>query len=219
MPGGVAAGLQRIMHVMLPKEEEFFRIFVEMGDRAHRGSLLMQRLFDGATDTDALRDEVAKIENEVDDLRHECTRRLNRTFVTPIMFDRQDIIDVGDELDNIVDFTRAAVDRTILYRVRTIPEAVRQLSAVLVEATAALAEGLRHLGEQRDSNAAFIEHVNTLENTGDGILKQGLADLFHNEKDPIEVIKWKEILDYVEEAIDHTEDAANSIEAALVKNS
>ncbi len=96
---------------------------------------------------------------------------------------------------------------------------MRKLSAILVEATSALAEGLHHLGKQRDSNAAFIEQVNTLENTGDRILKQGLADLFHNEKDPIEIIKWKEILDYVEEAIDHTEDAVNSIEAALVKNS
>jgi uncharacterized protein Yka (UPF0111/DUF47 family) len=207
------------MHQFLPKEEEFFRLFGEMGDRSHEGALLLQRLFDGDAEQSGLRDSIARVENEVDDLRHECTRRLNRTFVTPILFDRQDILDVADELDNIVDFTRAAIDRTVLYRVARIPEAVRQLAAVLVECTRELAGGLHMLPKLRDPSPHFIEQVNTLENNGDRILKQGLADLFLNEKDPIEIIKWKEIFDYVEEAIDHTEDAVNSIEAALVKNS
>lgn len=207
------------MHLFLPKEEEFFHLFAEMSARAYDGALVLQRLFAGDPDHQGLRDSITRLENEVDDLRHECTRRLNQTFVTPIMFDRQDIIDVADELDNVVDYTRAAVDRTVLYSVKTIPPAVVELAGVLVEATAALREGTKLLPRQRDASMAFVEEVNTLENQADAILKQGLAALFHEEKDPIEVIKWKEILDYVEEAIDHTEDTVNSIEAALVKNS
>ncbi|NLH99480.1 MAG: DUF47 family protein [Chthonomonadales bacterium] len=219
MAQGVAGRLQRLMHAFLPKEEEFFRLFAAMGDRAHEGALLLQALFDGNPDQTGLRDGIGKLENEVDDLRHDCTRRLNQTFVTPIMFDRQDIIDVGDELDNVVDFTRAAIDRTVLYRVARVPEAARALARILAECTHELAAGLHMLEKLRDSRAPFIERVNTLENEGDRILKQGLADLFDNERDPIEIIKWKEIFDYVEEAIDHTEDAVNTIEAALVKNS
>lgn len=216
---GVAGSIQRLMHFFLPREEEFFHLFLEMSERAYQAALILQKVFAGAENLEALRDSIGQLEHEVDEFKHECTRRLNRTFVTPIMFDRNDIIDLADELDSVVDFTRAAVDRTVLYRVKTIPEAAVNLSAVLVEATYALNEGVKLLPRLRDSNVQFIEDVNALENKGDQLLKQGLAALFGQEADPIEIIKWKEILDYVEEAIDHTEDTVNCIEAALVKNS
>jgi hypothetical protein len=216
---GVAGVIQNLMQFFLPKEEEFFHIFHTMSERTHQGALILQQLFKGEDDQESLRDEMQRLEHDVDDLKHECTRRLNSTFVTPITFDRQDIITVADELDNVVDFTRAAVDRTVLYKVRTIPDAAVSLSGVLAEATRSLLEGVAILPKLRDSNAQFVKEVNALENKGDMILKQGLADLFSNEKDAVEIIKWKEIFDYVEEAIDHTEDTANCIEAALVKNS
>jgi len=219
MAHGVAGSIQRLMHFFLPREEEFFNLFLEMSRRSHEAALLLQRLYTGADNPDELRAVMHRLEHEVDELRHECTRRLNRTFVTPIMFDRQDIITVADELDNVVDFTRAALDRTVLYRVRSIPQAVVDLVAILVEATRQVSEGVALLPKLRDSNVGFVEEVNTLENKADAVLKQGLADLFAQEKDPVEIIKWKEILDYVEEAIDHTEDLVNCIEAALVKNS
>lgn len=219
MAHGVAGSIQRLMHFFLPKEEDFFRVFAAMSERAYEGSLLLQKLFRGDPGHQALRDQIDKLEHEVDDLRHESTRRLNRTFVTPIMFDRQDIIDVADELDNVVDYTRAAIDRTVLYGVNTIPPAAVELATVLVAATESLRDGTRLLPRQRDSNMAFVEEINTLENKADMILKQGLATLFREEKDPVEIIKWKEIFDYVEEAIDHAEDTVNCIEAALVKNS
>lgn len=216
---GVAGSIQRLMHFFLPREEEFFNLFLEMSNRAHEAAVILQRLYTGDPDGESLRATMHRLEHEVDELRHDCTRRLNRTFVTPIMFDRQDILQVADELDNVVDFTRAALDRTVLYRVRSIPPAVVELSSILVQATEAVRDGVALLPRLRDSNVQFVEHVNTLENQADTVLKQGLADLFSNEQDPVEIIKWKEILDYVEEAIDHTEDLVNCIEAALVKNS
>ncbi|NUQ71512.1 MAG: DUF47 family protein [Chthonomonadales bacterium] len=219
MAQGLGGNIQRLMHLFLPKEEEFFKLFYEMSDHAHRAAQLLHELYTGHPNPEEIRDQVSDLEHQVDDLRHECTSRLNRTFVTPIMFDRQDIIDVADELDNVVDFIRAAADRSVLYNVRTIPPSVGELAAILVEVTGCLRDGVALLPKLRDSNVDFVKEVNTLENKGDVVLKQGLAALFRDEQDPIEILKWKEILDYVEEAIDHTEDTVNSIEAALVKNS
>lgn len=219
MAQGLAGSIQRLMHFFLPREEEFFHIFLEMSERAYHGALLLQQIFANASDRERLRDQVADLENQVDDLKHEVTRRLNRTFVTPLLFDRQDIIDLSDELDSVMDFIRAAADRTVLYAVRAIPQAAVELSGVLVDATRSVRDGVRMLPSLRDANVSFVEEVNALENKGDLILKQGLAHMFRTEQDAVEIIKWKEILDYLEEAIDHTEDTVNCIEAALVKNS
>jgi predicted phosphate transport protein (TIGR00153 family) len=219
MAKGVAGSIQRVMHFFLPREEEFFGLFAQMSEQAYQAALLLQKMFQDYPEVGDVVAGIAELEHGVDTLRHDCTRRLNETFVTPIMFDRQDILDLADTLDDVVDFTRAAVDRTTLYRVQTVPEGIHQLCRVLVECTRVLAEACQRLGELRPTEGDFVQRVNELENQGDQILKQGLADLFHNETNPVEVIKWKEIYDYVEEAIDHCEDTVSVIEAALVKNS
>ncbi|NUP99032.1 MAG: DUF47 family protein [Armatimonadetes bacterium] len=217
MGKGLAGGIQKLMHFFLPKEEDFFELFVGMSTRAEESAKLLLALFEGGDPAELVK-EVARVENEVDELRHLCVRRLNDTFVTPIMFDRQDILDLSDSLDDVVDFTRAAVDRTALYRVQSVPAAAKRLAEIFVDCTKALAEGCHGLARMREAGP-FIEQVNTLENEADQVLKQGLADLFLHEENPVEIIKWKEIYDYVEEAIDHCEDTVNVIEAALVKNS
>ncbi len=219
MARGAAGGIQRLMQFFLPKEEEFFGLFEHMAERAYQGALLLQELFHGGRSAEALQGPIMDLEHEVDDLKHECINRLNNTFVTPIMFDRQDILDLADELDSVVDFTRAAVDRTALYKVTTVPPAVAEMSDILVAATSAMHAAAGSLAKLRSAETTFVAEVNALENRADSVLKQGLAELFANEKDAITILKWKEILDYVEEAIDHCEDTVNTIEAALVKNS
>jgi hypothetical protein len=219
MSKGVAGSLQRVMHFFLPKEEDFFEIFEAMGAKAREGALVVQRLMHGEVTADDCVEPIKIIENEVDVLRHNCVKRLNDTFVTPIMFDRQDILELGDALDEIVDQQRATVDRMALYRVKSIPPAAPPLSDILVDCTAALADACTQLHAMRSAEHAVIERVNELENAGDKVVKQGLADLFRDEPDAIEVIKWKEIYDHLEEAIDCCEDAVAVIEAALVKNS
>lgn len=219
MAKGVVGSIQRLMHFFLPKEEEFFEIFAEMGDRAKDAALLMHQMFENYPEIGNVVEEIAVLEHEVDHIRHDCVRRLNETFVTPVMFDRQDIFDLADILDDVVDFCRAAVDRTALYKAERVPANILKMTATLVEATALLAEACNRLEGIRGEAQAYVEKINNLENQADAMLKQGLADLFQEEKNAIEILKWKEIYDYVEEAIDHCEDTINLIEASLVKNS
>ena len=220
MPRGAAGALQRFMHFFLPKEEEFFGLFAEMADKAHEGAQLLQKMVGeypaGAEEAMAAIDAV---EHEVDTLRHNCIQRLHDTFVTPILLDRTDIFDLGDMLDDIVDFTKAAADRMVFYKVKEVPEAIRGLAGIFVECTADLKDACACLEKLKPNECAFVARVNGLENQADHLLKQGLADLFENQSDPVEIIKWKEIYDYIEEAIDHCEDTANLIQGALVKNS
>ncbi len=219
MPRGLAGSLQRLMHFFLPKEEEFFELFAAMASDAQAAAELLRQLYEDGADPADLSARVGELEHRVDEVRHDSVKRLNDTFVTPIMFDRQDILDLGDKLDDVVDFIRAAVDRTMLYQVKRIPQTPRDLAAILAETTASLAELCGQLASLRSSNHPAITRINELENRGDRILKQGLADLFATETDPVEIIKWVEIYGYIEEAIDHCEDTASVIEAALVKNS
>jgi uncharacterized protein len=219
MARGVAGSIQRIMQSFLPREEDFFTLFAEMAAKAHQAAGLLTRLFAAYPDCQELVSAIDALEDDVDDLRHDCVRRLHETFVTPIMFDRQDIFDLADILDDVVDFTKAAADRTLLYQVTGIPPAVHELARCLEEATALLADACGRLEDLRADAAEFVQRVNAIENHADNTLKQGLAELFRSETNAVEVIKWKEIYDYLEEAIDHCEDTVNLIESALVRNS
>lgn len=219
MSRGAAGSIQRVMHFFLPREEEFFPLFAQMADQAHEGALVLQRAFgeypEGADAVQA----IADLEHAVDKLRHDCVQRLHDTFVTPILMDRQDIFDLGDMLDDIVDNTKAAVDRVYLYSVKVIPEPIRKLADLFVQATAQLRDICANLDRIRPGEADFVKRINEIENEADHVLKQALAALFRDESDTVEIIKWKEIYDYVEEAIDHCEDTASLIEGAMVKNS
>ncbi len=219
MGRGVAGGIQKLMHFFLPKEEDFFELFEQMSIKAHEGSGLLKQVMDGSVSAESMVEPVAVVEEDVDELRHNCVKRLNDTFVTPIMFDRQDILELAHALDEVVDQTRAAVDRTALYSPKVIPAAAAEMANLLVEATDAMQVVCGELAHLRTANTPHIAKINEIENRADRVVKQALADLFHNEPDAIEVIKWKEIYDHLEEAIDCCEDVASAIEAALVKNS
>ncbi|MCC7492940.1 MAG: DUF47 family protein [Fimbriimonadaceae bacterium] len=219
MSKGVAGGLQRLMHFFLPKEEDFFEIFATMSRQAAEGAVVLRQLYAGGLDPASAVEQIATLEHAVDQERHEAVKRLNETFVTPIMFDRQDILDLGNRLDDVVDFTRAAIDRTALYQVREMQPTALALADVLQRCTAKLAELCAGLAKLRSAEHEAIAQINTLENEGDRVVKEGLAELFNGGHDPLEVFKWHEIYGYIEEAIDHCEDTATVIEAALVKNS
>ncbi len=221
MSKGLAGSIQRLMHFFLPKEEEFFDLFAEMCAQARVAAGQLELLFQAAPDGDIapLVEDIARLEHEVDRLVHNAVKRLNNTFVTPIMFDRQDILDLVHKLDDVVDYTRAAADRVFLYRVQMVPAPALELTNLLTQCTEQLASLCSDLAHQRSSDHPAVALVNSLENQADKVLKQALADLFCGDTPPIEVIKWKEIYDYIEEAIDHCEDTVTVIETALVKNS
>ncbi len=219
MARGVAGSIQRFMHFFLPKEEDFFVVFEAMSRHAVEAAKILASTLAGELNALEAVEPVGAIEEAVDDLRHESVRRLNETFVTPIMFDRADIMDLTQALDEVVDQTRAATDRLALFRPRTIPPGAVRLGELLVQATEAMHDLCGTILHLREAKAPQIAAINAIENEADRVVKQALANLFSTETDAVEVIKWKELYDHLEEAVDCCEDVASSIEGALVKNS
>src|SRR5680860_1807205 len=155
-------------------------------------------------------------EQEGDRITHDIIRRLNETFVTPI--DREDIYELASALDDIVDFTEEVADYLGLYKIEAPMEQSQRLAHVLLEACRALTQAIPRLRGFNDISHYTIE-VNRLENDGDRITREAIASLFDNGIDPMVVIRWKDIFERLEEAIDATEHVANILEGIVIKNS
>lgn len=200
---------------LIPKEERFFEDFTQFAIELEKGARLLEEML--ATDpplwerADAIKD----VEHRCDDLTHELLKRLHRTFVTPL--DREDIYAISRSLDDVMDAIDAAAGVIRRYRVTGVRMGVRELSRTIVESTSQLVVAMQRLGKHVAVQEAIVE-VNRLENEGDRLHHQALSALFAEEKDALTVIKWKEILDYLEEATDRCEDVANLLEGVVLKH-
>jgi len=211
-------GVQKALRSMVPREENFFILFQRAAENAAKGAYVLQGLLDGEIEPGEAVKQIEAAEHEGDNITHETVRRLNATFMTPAMFEREDILRVADALDDIVDMTHAAVERYALYELTEPTPAAKRLGELLVESTEELHAIMQQLDKISPESSEYCVKVNQLENEGDTVLKAGLADLFRGTPDPIYVLKWKEIYENIEEAIDSCEDTVNEIEAAVVKN-
>jgi uncharacterized protein Yka (UPF0111/DUF47 family) len=211
-------GVQKAIRSFVPREENFFVLFERAAENATKGARVLQGVLDAKIEPNEAVKKIEAAEHEGDNITHETVRRLNATFVTPALFDREDILRVADALDEIVDMTHAAVERYALYELTEATPAAKQLAEVLVQSTDELYETMQHLDEVSSGSSEYCARINELENEGDRVLKAGLAALFKGAPDPIRVMKWKEIYEFIEEAIDSCEDTVNEIEAAVVKN-
>jgi hypothetical protein len=161
-----------------------------------------------------IRDE----EHSADELAHQALDRLDRTFITP--FDREDIHELVGGLDDIVDTVDALAKRFTLYHVTVMSEEFRKQTKVLVDATEALRQAVFKLRKSRklsDLSDSLIE-IHRLENLGDDNNHAAVSKLFEGKTDPLEVMKWKELYDLVETAIDNCEDVGNTLERIVLKN-
>src|SRR5207244_2436761 len=154
-------------------------------------------------------------EQEGDRITHDIIRRLNETFVTPI--DREDIYALASALDDIVDFTEEAADYLSLYKIEAPMEQAQRLSHVLLQSTRQIADAIPRLRGFRDINHYVVE-INRLENDGDRITREAIASLFDGGIDPMVVIRWKDIFERLEAAIDATERVAHILESVVIKN-
>ena len=200
---------------LLPKDREFFNLFDEAGTNILHAAQLLDRLMKQWPDAGGLGREILICEQEGDRITHDIIHRLNSTSVTPI--DREDIYALGSALDDIVDFTEEAADFMGLYNIEAPMEQALQLTGVLEDACRNIAQALNRLKGFQDLNHYFIE-VNRLENEGDRITREALASLFRGGIDPMIVIKWKDIFDRLEHAIDACEHVANILEGIVVKH-
>ena len=161
---------------------------------------------------------IRDLEHEGDRMTHELMDKLNRTFITP--FDREDILALASEVDDVVDVIQATTDRMQLFRIQTSSPHLVKMAAVIVNATVVVGKAIKSLRDMSHTRRTldFCIETNRLENEGDALLKEALGELFSDPKDVLEVIKWKEIYEATEFATDKCEDIANVIEGIIVKN-
>lgn len=200
---------------LIPKEEKFFGDFVTLADRIVSGATALERML--ASDPPAWDAalQIKEIEHECDVLAHEIIQRLNRTFVTPI--DREDIHALATSLDDVMDAIDAAANVVRRFRISTVRYGARELASLIWQSTMQVRVAAEAL-ERRDGVHARAVEVNRLENVADDVHDEALKRLFDEERDALTVIKWKEVLDLLEEATDRCEDVANVLEGVVVKH-
>jgi len=207
--------MSRLTQLFASKEREFFDLFEEAASNAVRAAELLVTILDEWPDNATAMRDMVICEQEGDRITHDIIQRLNHTFVTP--FDREDIIALASALDDIVDFIEEVADFLGLYRIEAPMEQAERMAAVLRDATRQISAAMPRLRTLKDIHHYTVE-VNRLENEGDRIFREGVASLFERGIDPMMVIRWKDIFERLEEAIDATERAVNTLEGIIIKN-
>jgi predicted phosphate transport protein (TIGR00153 family) len=200
---------------LIPREEKFYTDFQVMADQLQRGALLLEQMLEPPHPVWDKADEIKEVEHRCDFLTHEVIQRLNRTFVTPL--DREDIHALARSLDDIMDAIDASATLVRLYRLETVRFGARELARIITSCTKQVSLALGTMEKHQGVTTHAVE-INRLENEADRIHQQAVSRLFDDERDPIMVLKWKETLDFLEDATDRCEDVANVLEGVVVKH-
>jgi predicted phosphate transport protein (TIGR00153 family) len=204
-----------LSQVFVPKEREFFDLFEEAGRNIVRAADLLDQMLRGFPENAVLARDILICEQEGDRITHDIIQLLNKRFVTPI--DREDIYELASALDDVVDYAEEAADYLGLYKIEAPMEEGQRLAHILLQSSRQIAEAMPRLRGFRDISHYTVE-INRLENDGDQVVRQAMAALFDNGIDPMVVIRWKDIYDRLEAAIDATERVANILEGIVIKN-
>jgi predicted phosphate transport protein (TIGR00153 family) len=209
-------GVPRLAQFFAPRDRIYFELFEEAGQNLLHASDLLDRMLRNYPDSKLLARDILICEQEGDRITHDIIDRLNHTFVTPI--DREDILALTSALDDIVDYTEEVADYLGLYKIEAPMDQAINLAHVLLAASRQIAEAIPRLRTFTDISRYTVE-INRLENEGDRITREAVASLFDNGIDPMVVIRWKDLFERLEEAIDATERVANILEGIVIKNS
>jgi len=208
--------MRSVRLTLTPQKREFFDLFTRAAQNAVEISRLLVQMLERFPDESAeLVLQIKDREHEGDRLTHEVVDLLNRTFVTP--FDRDDMYRLAAALDDVCDHVDEAADDIGLYGVKQIPDEARRQAEVILRSATKLGEAVERLEGFKDSGQQLMD-LRELEDEGDRIVRQAVAALFRSGQDPISIIRWKEIHEQLEEAVDACENAADVLEAILVKN-
>jgi predicted phosphate transport protein (TIGR00153 family) len=200
---------------LIPKDTSFFSMFSEMSSNLIAGAQTLVELFANYRDVERKVEEVRRIEHVGDELTHAILTKLNQTFITP--FDREDIHQLASSLDDVLDFINAACARIVMYRITDPPPAAGALAHLILRQAQELKKAVSLLQKNGDILAHCVE-INRLENEADQVSRAAIGQLFDCEKDPINLIKIKELLEFLESATDRAEDVANVLETVMLKN-
>jgi predicted phosphate transport protein (TIGR00153 family) len=203
-----------LLSKILPREEGFLTLFVRQAENVAAGATALLELLRSFQEAPARARRVKDLEHAGDQITHELITRLNQTFITP--FDREDVHELSSKVDDVLDLTDAAAGRLVLYGVKAVRPGVEELAQILEKATQEILKAIRVL-DKGDHILSHCIEINRLENEGDRVTHALIGRLFEEEKDPVEIIKWKEIIETIETAVDKCEDVANVIETVILK--
>jgi uncharacterized protein len=204
------------MTPLIPRDNSFFQMFAQASENLIAGTRVMVDLFTDYNNVDTKISELRRIERTGDEITHNVFTKLNQTFITP--FDREDIHELASSLDDVLDYLNAAGARIVMYRIINPPPAALELSRLILLQAQELHRALPLLQKNGDILTHCVE-INRLENEADVVSRAAIGRLFDEEKDPITLIKNKELLEFLEAATDRAEDVANVLETVVLKNS
>ncbi len=200
---------------IIPREAKFFEMFAEMSSNLTAGARLLLELLQNYENVPISVQKIKEVERQGDELTHAILTKLNQTFITP--FDREDIHKLASSLDDVLDYINAAAERLHVYKINNPPPAAGELASIVVRQCEVLAKAVALL----DKNQGVLEYcveINRLENEADEIARDAIGRLFEREKDPISLIKQKELFETLEIATDKAEDVANVLESVVLKS-
>jgi predicted phosphate transport protein (TIGR00153 family) len=204
---------------IVPKEEKFFDLFEQSAENALKGGRLFLELLKDPVNLESKVGAIKDVEHAGDQITHETMEKLNKTFITPI--DREDIHELICSLDDIIDLIETVSEKIMIFKVKKYDPQFISLAEILVKSMEAILLAITCLKRMKKPDAIMKSCIeaNKLENDGDQVYRQLLSALFDNLKDPIEIIKQKEIFEDLENAIDKCEDVANVLEGIVLKYS
>ena len=200
---------------VIPRERAFYDLLEQDGEGVASGARELRTLIADFEHADEHRQRIHRLEGAGDDLTHTIIALLNRTFVTPV--DRQDIHELTSHLDDVLDSIEAVADLLVLHHIREPIPQLRMQADVLVGATEAVARAVRGLRSFRATDRAWVDIVR-FERDGDHVYRMAVAELYSGEFGAMDVLKWRDVLEEMEAAIDRCEDVANTLESISLKH-
>jgi uncharacterized protein len=203
---------------LLPREEKFFDYFDSASETMIRGIRLLKEMMRDLSNPAERARQIKDVEHEADHITHETVSSLHKTFITPI--DRESIYALITKMDDVLDLIDSTSERVLLYKIKTSTPESMALIEVLEKAVEQVAKGISGLRDLKNSSSilSICIEINRLENEGDKTFRNALSVLFSSSYEPIEIIKWKDVYETLEEAIDRCEDVANVLEGIVVEN-
>ena len=203
-----------LLSKILPRDQSFFSMFIELAETVNEAAGALVDMLRDFNDPQRHAERIKDLEHKGDNITHALITKLNQSFITP--FDREDIHMLSSRIDDVLDFVDAAAKRLVLYQIRKVRPGVLELAEILQMSAARILDAVRVL-DKRDHILDYCIEINRLENEADRISRALIAQLFTEEKDPVEILKWKEIIEVLETGTDKAEDVANVIEGITLK--
>lgn len=200
---------------LVPRDQEFFALFNELAGHLTTIARLLNELFERPTSVGDQVKSIKAVEHKADQLTYEISARIDRSFVTP--FDREDIHALATRLDDVIDLLDGTARRFEMLHITQVRDPARKLTTLLVEAAEHIERGIRGIKRSKDVHASAIE-VKRIEEEGDAIYHEAVGALFQGNPDPLEVIRWKEIYDVLEDATDRCMAVVHALQSISLKN-